>query len=554
MSRSGPDNSGRNGFDAVILGGGHNGLVAASYLAAAGLSVAIAEKNDFVGGPAARREFMPGYFSTITNSPGSLEPMIIKDMRLEEFGLRFVHPDPTLVHPLNGSQPFIGWRERSRTEAILESFRPGEASRYNAFNGYLQNFANRLGISLFRQPPTLKELVRNLDAIEDQEAFSRILLGSARELFDYFELAPQTQALLGPLAVVSGIVGPSTPGTPFNLMMRPLSLASLAATEDYDPRRMPLRGSTGLPIGGMGAIIDAMEASLMAQGVAIFKNKEVVEISTKAGRISGVHFADGSTLEAPIVVSAMNPHRTVDLLDCDDERWEAVARKRATQPLRGKAFKIVLALDDIPRYAFAGDDREAMALAAAQLRVAPSIDYLEESYADMLLGKVPRKPVIWGLCSSVTSPGLAPEGKHVLSLNIGNAPYRLKGSSWAEERDAMFARVLDIIEEWIPNIRSIITDYSMLDAEEFENEYGLVEANISHGDMLPFRQFWMRPFPGLQNYRTYTKGLYLSGNGCWPGNFVSGISGHNTAKAILSDLSDTSLRIFDQKKSYEKVR
>lgn len=541
-------------FDAVILGGGHNGLVAASYLAAAGLTVAIAEKNDFVGGPAARREFLPGYFSTITNSPGSLEPMIIKDMRLEEFGLRFVHPDPTLVHPLAGSRPFIGWRDRSRTEGILESFRPGESGRYNALNSYLQDFANSLGISLFRQPPSLKELVRNLDAIEEQEAFSRIMLGSARELFEYFELAPQTQALLGPLAVVSGIVGPSTPGTPFNLMMRPLSLASLASTEDYDPRRMPLRGSTGLPIGGMGSIIDAMEASLTAQGVTIFKNKEVVEISTRAGRISGVHFADGSTLDAPVVVSAMNPHRTVDLLDCDDERWQVVAKKRATQPLRGKAFKIVLALSDIPRYAFAANEDEAKALAAAQLRVAPSIDYLEESHADMLLGRVPKNPVIWGLCSSVTSPGLAPEGKHVLSLNIGNAPYRLKGSTWAEERDGLFVRVIDIIEEWIPNIRDIIIDHAILDAEEFEREYGLVEANISHGDMLPFRQFWMRPFPGLQNYRTYTKGFYLSGNGCWPGNFVSGIAGHNTAQAILADLAESRPDADTPEKIDEKAR
>ena len=525
--------------DVIILGGGHNGLVAANYLAAGGLKVIIAEKNDFVGGPAARREFMPGYFSTITNSPGSLEPMIVNDMKLEEFGLTFVRPNPTLVHPLEDSRPFIGWRERERTEEILESFKPGESRRYNALNDYLQRFADQLGISLFREPPTLKELVRNLDAIEDQEAFSRIVLGSARELFEFFELSPQSQALMSPLAVVSGIVGPSTPGTPFNLMMRPLSLASLASSDENDPRKMPLRGSTGLPVGGMGAIIDAMEASVTAQGVRVLKNKAAERIFTKNGKVAGVAFADGSVLEAPIVVSAMNPHLTVDILDSDDERWAAIAHKRRTQPLRGKAFKIVLALDDVPRYGFADNEDEAKALASAQLRVAPSVEYLEESYAEMLLGRVPRNPVIWGLCSSMTSPGLAPEGKHVLSLNIGNAPYHLKNTTWADERDALFTRVLDILERWMPNIRSIITDHAMLDADEFESEYGLVQANISHGDMLPFRQFWMRPFPGLQNYRTYTEGLYLSGNGCWPGNFVSGIAGHNTAHAVLSDIHNS---------------
>ncbi|MEX2375425.1 MAG: NAD(P)/FAD-dependent oxidoreductase [Dehalococcoidia bacterium] len=523
-------------YDAIILGGGHNGLVAANYLAAAGLRIVIAEKNDFVGGPAARREFMPGYFSTITNSPGSLEPMIVNDMKLEQFGLTFVRPNPTLVHPLAESPPFIGWRERERTEQILESFSPGESRRYNALNEYLQRFADQLGISLFREPPTLKELVRNLDAIEDQEAFSRIVLGSARELFEYFELSPQSQALMSPLAVVSGIVGPSTPGTPFNLMMRALSLASVASPDEHDPRRMPLRGSTGLPVGGMGAIIDAMVASVTSHGVTILNNKAADRIFTKGDKVCGVSFSDGSVLEAPIVVSAINPHLTVDILESDDERWSAIAHKRRTQPLRGKAFKIVLALDDFPRYAFARDEVEAKALASAQLRVAPSVEYLEESYADMLLGRVPKNPVIWGLCSSMTSPGLAPEGKHVLSLNIGNAPYHLKDTTWADERERLFSRVLNILEEWMPNIRSIVTDSSMLDADEFEAEYGLVQANISHGDMLPFRQFWMRPFPGLQNYRTYTDGLYLSGNGCWPGNFVSGIAGHNTARAVLSDL------------------
>lgn len=523
-------------YDVIILGGGHNGLVAASYLAAAGLKTVIAEKNDFVGGPAARREFLPGYFSTITNSPGSLEPMIVNDMKLQDFGLKFVRPNPTLIHPFEDSRPFIGWRERNRTEEILESYRPGESRRYNALNDYLQRFADKLGISLFREPPTLKELVRNLDAIEDQEAFSRIILGSARELFEYFELSPQSQSLMSPLAVVSGIVGPSTPGTPFNLMMRPLSLASLAATEDDDPRRMPLRGSTGLPVGGMGAIIDAMEASIAARGVAILRNKAAERIHTRGGKVVGVSFADGTELMAPIVISAMNPHLTVDILESDDERWTAIAHKRRTQPLRGKAFKMVLALDDFPRYSFAENEAEARALASAQLRVAPSVRYLEESYADMLLGKVPRNPVIWGLCSSMTSPGLAPDGKHVLSLNIGNAPYALTGTTWAKERDPLFARVFDVLEQWIPNIRNIVTDSAMLDADEFETEYGLVQANISHGDMLPFRQFWMRPFPGLQNYRTFTDGLYLSGNGCWPGNFVSGIAGHNTARAVLNDL------------------
>ena len=170
---------------------------------------------------------MPGYSTTIANSPGSLEPKIVERSRARASRPRLRAPRPDAGAAAGRRRIYVGWRDPARNHAQLEAFAPGEAARYDAFFAYLQRFADRLGISIFEPPPSLQHLVRNLTRLEDQEAFSRILFGNARDLMDEFELAPETQALIAPLAVVGGQVAPSTPGTPFNLMMRPLSLASL---------------------------------------------------------------------------------------------------------------------------------------------------------------------------------------------------------------------------------------------------------------------------------------------------------------------------------------
>ena len=521
-------------FDAIVVGGGHNGLVAAAYLGRAGLRTLVIEGSPRLGGPAATLEFMPGYRTTIANSPGSLEPKIVNDLELERYGLTFVRPDPTLVQPLDGKNIYVGWRDPKRNHAQLETYAPGEAARYDAFFAYLQRFADRLGISIFEPPPTLQHLVRNLTRLEDQEAFSRILFGNIRDLMDEFELAPETQALIAPLAVVGGQVAPSTPGSPFNLMMRPLSLASQRDTSAGDPRLIPLRGSTGLPVGGMGAITDALSASLRAHGGEVITGIPIVAIRSSGGKVRGVVTKSGEEYEAPIVISALSPFTTVTSLVDDTSAWSDLKPKMKRKPMRGRAFKVVLALDGMPRFEGAKSDDEARLLSSAQFRIAPSLDYIEAAHTDMLQGRLSHQPVIWGLCPSMTSPVLAPAGKHVLSLNVGNAPYRLREGTWAEQRDVFAKRTIAKLAEYMPTLPKLITDYRIIDPTQFEREFGLVEANITHSDTLPFHMFWMRPMPGLHAYRR----LYLSGNGTWPGNYISGISGHNASQAVLRDLRE----------------
>ncbi|SEG75675.1 Phytoene dehydrogenase-related protein [Bosea lathyri] len=523
-------------YDAIVVGGGHNGLVVAAYLGRAGLKTLVVEASPRLGGPAATVEFMPGYSTTLANSPGSLEPKIVRELELERYGLSFVRPDPTLVQPLGTDALYVGWRDPARNNAQIEAFAPGEAARYAAFFAYLQNFADRLGISIFEPPPSLQHLTRNLSRLEDQEAFSRIFFGSVRDLMDEFELAPQTKALIAPLAVVGGQAAPSTPGTPFNLMMRPLSLASLREAGGQDPRLIPLRGSTGLPVGGMGAIINALRDSVIAHGGTVMTSEPVASIRTNGEEVLGIVTAGGLAFEAPIVVSAINPRTTVATLLDDVTNWGELKPKMMRKSLRGRAFKVVLALDGMPRFAGATSDAEAASFACTQFRIAPTLDYLEQGHMDMLAGRLSDKPVIWGLCPSMTSPSLAPAGKHVLSLNVGNAPYHLRDGTWAEGRDILAKRAIAKLSEFMPTLPGMISDYRIIDPTQFESEFGLVEANITHGDTLPANMFWMRPMPGLHAYRTPTRGLYLSGNGSWPGNYISGIAGHNTSQEVLRDL------------------
>jgi phytoene dehydrogenase-like protein len=225
----------------------------------------------------------------------------------------------------------------------------------------------------------------------------------------------------------------------------------------------------------------------------------------------------------------------LDLLD--PEQLNAEDRVRLDRlVMRGNAFKVGLALDGLPRFTAARSDEEARLYAQCQFRIAPTMDYLDRAYEDAKYGRPSQGPVFWGLTPSVSDPSLAPPGKHVMSINIYHAPYQLRDSTWEEERDRYGLHCIDVLSEYIPNLKQIIRDARFWSPLDFEREYGIREANITQGDMLPGRMFSMRPVPGWSGYRTPVSGLYLCGVGTWPGGFVSGLPGHNAAQQILQDI------------------
>lgn len=521
-------------YDAIVVGAGHNGMVAAHYLAGAGLRVLVLERREQAGGVTGPVDSLPGLRATVTNSPGSLEPMIVRDMKLEQHGLSFLRPDPTVVVPFSSDRAFVGWRDPKRVNEGLAQFSKHDAEAYHGVIEYFNDFARRLGVSLFAPPPRLAELAARMRTPRDEADFAAIMFGSIRELLDNRLESDEVKTILSMLAQACGNVGPSTPGSPIGLLQRPMSLASSQVAAEHDPRRQPLRGSTGLPLGGMRSVAAAMARSLRNSGVTIRTQATVMAIRTGPdNQVMGVVVDDDEEIDASLVLSNLNPKTLLDLLPEAALGSDIVAALRELR-MAGAAFKVVLALDRLPRFGFADKDFEQYA--ACQFRIGPSMDYLDRAYDDYRYALPSRGPKLWGLIPTATDPTLAPEGTHLLSLNVWYAPYHLAGSTWEQEKGPFVDRCVSLLSEFMPNLPDAITDVVGFSPVDLEREFGLLEGHQLHGDMTPGHMFGFRPVPELSQYSTPVRGLYLCGSGSWPGGFVSGLPGHNAAHKALSDL------------------
>lgn len=527
----------RTNYDAIIVGGGHNGLVAAFYLAKAGQSVLVLERRHVVGGPAATVEYFPGYRSAITNSPGSLEPKIVADMKLESFGLTWKKPSPAVVMPFPDRRFFVGWRDQSRVHNdIARQFSAKDAQAYPKVFEFFNDFARRLQISVFEPPPSIAEIAARLKTPQDEADFATIFFGSIQQFLEERLESDEIRTAIAMLSM-AGAVGPSTPGTPLALMQRPLSLFSSAATGDHDPRNQPMRGSTGLPIGGMGAIIDAMEGALRALGVDIVTEAPVERIDVDAsGAVKGVVLRDGREVASRYVLSNLDARTT--LLDLVESRFvpDEIAARLGRLPKGGSTFKVVLGVDQPPHFAGAPAGY-ADAFSTCQIRIAPSMAYLEKAHQDYIAKTATDSPRLLGLMPSFIDPTLAPDGKHLISFNAWYYPYELEGTDWTVEREAAGDKIVDILTSYIPSLKQSIVERRYFSPLDLEAEYGLIAGNFSHIDMTPAHMFGNRPIPGMSDYRTPVRGLYLCGSSVWPGGTVTGVPGHNASHQLLRDLA-----------------
>lgn len=526
-----------NYYDAIIVGGGHNGLVAGGYLARNGLSVIVLEQRDLPGGPCAEIEYFPGYKGAITNSPGSLEPVVVRDLELESHGLRFVKPDPTLVYPFDDGSMFVGWRDRERSLSGIREFSEKDADQYYPFFDYLQDFADSLRISMFDAPPPFAEVVSGIDTPEKEAQLAKILFGSIKDLLDEWFVSEKTKALIASLAIVSNMVGPRTPGTVLRPLLRPLSLSAGNMTVDDDPRKQPLRGSTGLPIGGMGAVPKAMESSLRSFGGEVRTESRVAAIAKQPDGKMVVALESGEEFTSRVVLSNVNPRTTFFSLLQDQILDPFFVRELEQFKMRGSAFKVGLALDGLPKFQTEQIYGADEALLACQFRIAPSMDYMERAYDDAKYGRSSQEPMLWGLVPSVADPGLAPPGKHVMSVNVFHAPYHLAEGDWDTHKDEFGKRCVDALRQYMPDLDDHIDDVRFWSPLDLEREYGLVEGHIAHGELLPRNMFSFRPVPGWSGYSTPVEGLYLCGAGSWPGGFVSGLPGRNASMKVLADIA-----------------
>jgi phytoene dehydrogenase-like protein len=521
-------------FDAVVIGGGHNGLAAAAYLGRAGLRTVVLERRAVLGGACVTEELWPGFrVSRAAYVASLLRPALIRELDLARRGLRFLSRDPSSFTPLPDGRGLLLGRDPAASSREIARFSPRDAARYPDWERFLGRLSRSLEPLLDAPPPdpahprlrdlgvALRVAARLLPLRGDLAEAAALLLGPARAVLErWFESEP-LRSTLATDAVIGAWAAPSTPGTGYVLLHHVMGAIGGA------------RGVWCYVEGGMGQLAAALASAACDAGVEIRLESPVARILAEGGRARGVLLADGSTIEAGVVVSNADPHRTLLGLLGRERLPEDVARAVAAIDLRSPVLKINLALDRLPAFtgrtaAAPGPEHHGTIHLGAR-----DLDALEASFAAAVAGDLPARPMIELTIPSALDRTLAPAGAHVASLFVQHVPYAPRAASWDQLRDPFADRVLDLVDELAPGFHASVLHREVLAPPDLEDIFGLTGGNIFHGAMSPDRLLFLRPAPGLAGYRTPVAGLYLCGAGTHPGGGVMGACGRNAAREIL---------------------
>ena len=524
------------GFDVIIIGAGHNGLVTAAYLAQAGRRVLVLERRDLVGGCAVTEEVWPGYHvSTAAYLTSLLQDRIVKDLELERFGYHVDAKDPAFFSPFPDGRYLFMWQDRRKTLEEIARFSRRDAEVYPAYEEHLERLSIFVESMLLTTPPdfppkTAGDFLEYLKLAARTAKLGRkelvglvkIFTQSAADFLDEWFESPELKVTLATDGVIGANGGPRSPGTAYILLHH--CMGGVGGK----------RGLWGFVRGGMGAVTKAMADSARSRGATIRLNAAVERVLVRGGRARGVVLQDGEEITAPVVASNLDPvatfRRLVDEKDLPPEFRSDIRRFR----IEGTSLKMNLALSGLP-------DFRALPGAPgphhrATMHICPSMDYVEHAWDDAKYGRPSERPLLEMTVPTLYDPSLAPPGKHIMGIFLQYAPYTLRDASWDDLRDPFSERVLDVIEEYAPNIRSLIVHRQTLTPLDLERRFGLTGGNIFHGEMSLDQMFSMRPVAGWARYRTPVPGLYLCGSGAHPGGGVMGAPGYNAAREILKDL------------------
>jgi phytoene dehydrogenase-like protein len=521
-------------FDVIIIGAGHNGLVAAAYLARAGRRVLVLEGRELVGGCAVTEPLWPGYWvSTAAYLSSLMQPQVVRDLELERFGYQVDPKDPASFSPFPDGRHLFLWQDRARTQAEIAKFSKHDAAAYPKYEAHLTRLAAFAEPLLMTTPPyfpprraadfveylKLGRRLRGLSRI-DMIGLAKIFTQSAADFLDHWFESEELKAALVTDGVIGANAGPRSPGTAYIL------LHHCMGGVNGQP------GLWGFVRGGMGGVSNAIAESARNLGAKIRTEAPVEKILTQGGRVRGVVLAGGEEIQAPTVASGVDPKRTflnlVDDNDLDPEFLDGIRHYRS----EGMSLKINLALSGLPDFhALPGSGAQHR----ATMHISPSVEYIERAWDEAKYGQPSQAPLIEMTIPTMYDPTLAPEGHHIMGIFLQYAPYTLRGTTWDEQREPYTERVLDVIAEYCPNIRSIIVNRQTLTPLDLERRFGLTGGNIFHGEMSLDQMFFLRPMAGWGRYRTPIPGLYLCGAGSHPGGGVMGAAGHNAAREILRD-------------------
>lgn len=524
-------------YDIIIIGAGHNGLVAACYLAKAGLKTLVLEQREVVGGAAVTEEIHPGFrCSTLAHSAAPFFAQITKDLRLDQYGLEFITPLVKVLALASDSDPICLYNDEAQTVRELENVSAKDAGCYPEFERSFSRIGKMLAPLVTMTPPAidhptpgelwnLGKLGRSFRRLGKKDAY-RLLRWGPMAVADLVAEWFETEALRAVVAargIFGAFAGPWSAGTSTGLLWQ-------AAMDGH------AIGPAAFVKGGMGALTAALAGAARNAGVEIRTGVQVEKIEADEDRPAKVLLGSGEEITGRTIVSNADP-RTTFLKLVDPDRLDPsfllkIRNYRAT----GVSAKINLALSGLP--SFAGIGEASRAKLSGRIHLGPDIDYLERAFDAAKYGDYSRQPYLDITIPSLLDPALAPTGAHVMSIYVQYAPYKLKEGDWNSRREEFADTVIDVLSSYAPNLKELLVARQVITPLDLEETYGMSGGHIHHGEQSLDQFFTFRPLIGWAQYRTPLKGLYLCGAGTHPGGGVTGGPGANAAREIIKDFKN----------------
>lgn len=536
----------RSGYDCVIIGGGHNGLTAAAYLAKAGKRVCVLERRSVLGGACTTEELWPGYkVSTAAYVVSLLEPEIIRDLRLAHYGLRILPRSPSSFTPLLDGRSLTLGPDQHSNQAEISRFSQHDATSYPRYESLLDRVARVLEPILRKAAPDpipvgkswrhlgVAKKVRDGRAMWDiYQAMSalgpdlpeaiELLTGAATTILNRWFESEVLKATLATDAIIGSFTSPSALGSAYVLLHHVMGEAGGA------------RGVWGYIQGGMGGLATALEKACLDLGVHIVRDAEVQRIMATANKVTGVLLLGGNEISAPVVASSVDAHWTFERFLDPGELPDGFCKAVARIDYSSASAKINVALGEPPDFTCLPSQGIAPHHRGT-IHIGPTLEYLERAYDDAKYGRPSREPVLEITIPTSVDDSIAPPGKHIMSIFVQYAPYRLADGDWQSVKESVADRCLDLLASYAPNVPAAVIHRQIISPQDLENSFRLTGGNIFQGAMSPGQLFFMRPVVGWADHRTPIDGLYLCGAASHPGGGVMGTCGRNAAREILRD-------------------